>query len=413
MSAVTARSSPGRHDARVAIEALRAGVPNRSAIRLLGIQEAEIGRRFADGIAALTSDRPAPGLLVAGGYGTGKSHLLGFLREEALRANCIVSWVTISKETPLSQPAAVYAAALRGALAQGRPEDAVRVALDLLVARPGAVQALEEWATQADLLPVFAAIAYLLGRPLPPELTHGIAAFLAGDKPPTQEVRTRLAQHGARGMFSLTGMKVAQLVVERPRFLARLFREAGFSGWVILFDEVELIGRYGAVQRAQAYAELGRWLGVAPAAPQDGLFSVAAIADDFAAEVIDARLDEEKLPERLRLKGLPRQADLALAAMAAIRDAPILRAHAAADLVRHGDVLRRCYSDAYDWPAPPATPAVREQRRTMRHHVRSWIIEWDMLRLFGSTGGVMVQPDGNTYVEDPDLALPPPDEEAG
>ena len=32
------------------------------------------------------------------------------------------------------------------------------------------------------------------------------------------------------------------------------------QGWLLLFDEVELIGRYTLLQRGRSYAELARWL---------------------------------------------------------------------------------------------------------------------------------------------------------
>lgn len=395
-----------RQEARGAIEALRAGVPNRSAIRLLGSHEDGISHRFAADLGRAWETGRGPGIIVAGDYGTGKSHLLGHMREQALARNFVVSWVTVSKETPLSQPAAMHAAALRGAMVAGRPEDAVAVALADIVGREGAVQALEEWATGAGLLPVFPAIAYLLGRDLPAELMRGIEAFLAGGRPPTQGVRARLAQLGARGVFNLTGLKAAQLVVERPRFLAELFRAAGFAGWLVLIDEVELIGRYGAVQRATSYAELGRWLGLAPAEPVPGLVVAAAIAEDFTRAVIDTRLDEEKLPERLRLKGLPRSADLASAALRAIRRAPVLQRPGDAELQRHAAVLQRCYAAAYGWAAPPAAMLPRESRRTMRHHIRGWIIDWDMRRLYGAAAGLVEAHEGYGYAEDAALSEP-------
>ena len=398
---------PGRQEARTAIEALRAGVPNRSAIRLLGSHEDGIARGFAASLDRVWTAGREPGLLVAGDYGTGKSHMLGFMREQALSRNFVVSWVTVSKETPLSQPAALHAAALRGAMVAGRPEDAVAVALADIVARPGAVQALEEWATGAGLLPVFAAIAYLLGCDLPGELVQGIEAFLAGGKPPTQAVRARLAQLGARGVFNLAGLKAAQLQLERPRFLAQLFRAAGFAGWLMLIDELELIGRYGAVQRATAYAELGRWLGLAPAEPVAGIVVAGAIADDFTRAVIDARLDDEKLPERLRLKGLPRQADLAAAALQAIRRAPVLQRPGDAELQRNAAIVQRCYAAAYGWNAPPANILARESRRTMRHHIRGWIIDWDMQRLYGASAGLAEAHESYGYAEDATLGEPP------
>lgn len=404
-------TGPDRLEARMAIEALRAGVPNRGAIRLLGSHADALGERFTralDGawgepLGGAGGEPRAPGLLVAGDYGTGKSHLLGHLRELALSRGFVVSTVAVSKETPLSQPAAMHAAALRGATVAGRPEDAVAAALGDLVGRPGAVQGLEEWATGAGLSPVFPAIAYLLGRELAPELVWGIEAFLAGGKPPAQAVRARLAQLGARGMFALGGMKAAQLVLERPRFLAQLFRAAGFAGWVVLIDEVELIGRYGAVQRAGAYAELGRWLGLPPGETAPGIVVAAAIAEDFDRAVIQARQDDERVPERLRLRGLPRQADLADAALAAIRRAPVLSRPDEAELRRHAVVVQRCYALAYGWDAPPASLQPREARRTMRHHIRGWIIDWDMQRLYGATAGLAEHGEHYSYTEDATL----------
>lgn len=408
-------TTPEQLAARGAIEALRAGVPNRIAIRLLGSLEAEIEAQFTRGLQASATAAPQHGTLIAGGYGAGKSHLLGHLQEVALQRGFVVSRVAISKETPLSQPSAVYAAAMRAAMVLGRPEDAVAVALAELQNRTGAVRELEEWAGREGLLPVFAALAYLLGRELPPELLRGIEAFLAGGKPPTQAVRTRLAQLGARSLFGLTGMKAAQLHAERTRFVAQLFRAAGFAGWCVMLDEVELIGRYGAVQRATAYGELARWLALAPAAAMPGLYATAAIADDFATAVIDAKQDEERLPERLRLKGQPRLADQASAAMLAIRHAPVLRAPEAADLARYSETLRRTYAAAYGWNAPPASPAERGARRTMRHHIRGWVIEWDMQRLYGDGdgGAIAIRPDGYSYAENDELSAAEDDQQAG
>ena len=53
---------------------------------------------------------------------------------------------------------------------------------------------------------------------------------------------------------------VRELARQRLRFLPQLLRAAGHAGWVVLFDEVELIGRYSLLQRGRSYAELARWL---------------------------------------------------------------------------------------------------------------------------------------------------------
>ena len=404
---------PDRHEARVAIEALRAGVPNRAAIRMLGSVETAIEDQFTQALDAIGDPQPRAGMAFGGGFGTGKPHLLGYLREVALRRNFVVSWVTVSKETPLSQPGLVFAAAMRGAVVPGSPDDAMTVALTKLKRRAGAVQALELWAStpEAGVAPVFAAVTHLLARGLAPELMHGIEAFLCGAKPPTAPVRKSLSALGARGMFDLGGVNAAALQLQRPRFMAQLIRAAGFSGWCVLIDEVELIGRYGPVQRATAYAELARWLGLASEHRVPGLHATCAITDDFADQVINARQDDEKLPERLRQKGLPRTAEMASAAIRVIQGARLLRAPADDDLARHGEILRGCYAAAYGWTTPAAILAERHTNRTMRHHVRGWITEWDMLRLQGIRTGVDVSPITTDYTENMDFTTVPQDDD--
>ncbi len=394
-----------RLEARTALEALRAGVPNRAAVRLLGSVEDAIEERFEAGLERLWTDRPAPGLLFAGGFGAGKSHLLGYLREVALQRNVVVSRVSISKETPLSTPALVFAAALRDTVAPGHADDAMTVALAELQRRPGAVQDLELLVShpESGLSPIFAAMLHLLSRQLPVDLLRRMEAFLAGGKPPGPPLRQALVQAGARGTFDLSRTSEASLAGQRERFAALLFRAAGFAGWCLLLDEVELMGRYAPLQRARAYAELGRWLGLGAAPALPGLQVAAAITDDFAATVINGRQDDEKLPERLRLKGLPAQAELALAAIRAIEAAPALRPPAEADLRRHAETLRRSYSVAYDWDAPALPVGERRANRTMRHHIRGWVTQWDVLRLQGRATALELGTVASNYAETADL----------
>ncbi len=404
--------TPPQMERRTAFEALRAGVPNRAAVLLLGSVEDAIEDRFAAGLAGVWGSEPAP-LLFSGGFGAGKSHLLGFLREVALRENFVVSTVSISKETPLSVPLAVFSAALRNTIVPGHTDDAMTVALGALQARPAAAQALEALVSAAGsgFSPVFAALLHLLGRQLPAELLHCFEAFLSGAKLPGAALRQALAQAGVRGMFPLAGATEASLALQRERFAPLLFRAAGFAGWCVLIDEVELIGRYSPLQRARAYAELARWLGLGGTARIPGLHVAAAITDDFASQIINGRQDDEKLPDRLRLKGEPALADMALAAMRAIEAAPVLNPPTEADLARHAARLGEAYGEAYGWAAPALPVGERHARRTMRHHIRGWITQWDVLRLLGQSTEVEHGTVAANYSENADLAEVQPEGE--
>jgi hypothetical protein len=133
---------------RVAIEALRAGVPNRAAIRLLRTSEGKLSERFSERLnecrAGLRSGRVVEGEIVAGGFGTGKSHLLGFLADQALRENFIVSPVAISKETPLFDLERLFAAAIRNAIVPEVNDDVMTAVVSKL--DPNACDELEKWA---------------------------------------------------------------------------------------------------------------------------------------------------------------------------------------------------------------------------------------------------------------------------
>jgi hypothetical protein len=158
--------------ARLAIEALRAGVPNREAVRQLATEQTAIEQGFEQALHRAWADgaRQGSGLGIAGGFGTGKSHLLGYLQEVALAQNFVVSRVVVSKETPLSDPARLFQAALREAVLPERNDDPMTAALAELRRSPADLAKLQAAVAgpASGFAPVFAALLFLLGRPATP-----------------------------------------------------------------------------------------------------------------------------------------------------------------------------------------------------------------------------------------------------
>ena len=101
---------------RLALEALRSGVPNRAAVRLLGCNQPHVEKRFTEMLNKATDAGDpaniAQGMLVSGDFGSGKSHLLAHLENLALEQNFICSKVAISKETPLYDLGKVFTSAM-------------------------------------------------------------------------------------------------------------------------------------------------------------------------------------------------------------------------------------------------------------------------------------------------------------
>ena len=192
------------------------------------------------------------GEIIAGGFGSGKSHLLGYLSEKMLHEKFIVSLVAISKETPLFSVERLYAAAIRNAIVPGVNDDVMTAVVARLSPREQAYGELETWASgpSAGLSPVFAALLYLIPKQATTQEDHAaIGRFLSGGNLSLSKVRQWLRAAGAAKLFDLKPVKADELALQRLRFVPRLFQAAGFSGWCILLDEIELIGHYSTLQR--------------------------------------------------------------------------------------------------------------------------------------------------------------------
>jgi BREX system ATP-binding protein BrxC/D len=403
-------------EARGAIEALRAGVPNRAAIRLLGERDGALANSFLDSLGrcaqGLEQGRPSEGTIVWGGFGAGKTHLLGFMRELALQRNFAVSVVPVSKETPLFDPARLFAAAIRTAEVPGANDDVMTVALWRLKSGTEPFDRLESWATEearaGSLSAAFPALLWLIPH-LAPEDHARIARFFGGGKLSATVVKSWLRDNGAAKLFDIKPTREAELTGQRLRFVPRLLFSAGLSGWCVLLDEVELIGRYSPLQRGRSYAELARWLGMDELDALPGIATVAAFTDDFVAAMFDLRRDEELIPGRLEQKGLARQASAARRCMQELRRMRGVRLAAPDEEVLRSAQGRIAdlYHEAYLWR--PGGLAIGERRagKTMRQYIKSWITEWDIERLYGERATIEADTIRTEYAESNELEQAP------
>lgn len=392
--------------ARRALEALRAGVPNRDAVAELGSMQIGVEDSFSElldlvgaaegpyGAAegpALAGTQPGRqsstgrGMLIGGGFGTGKSHVLEHLAHLALRERFVVSKVTISKETPLSDPSKVYSAAIEHAQVPGRPGsaiDEIALAIDLDSA---AYRDLYRW-VHGDDAPVdkqFAATLYLHEYARgDDELRDRILRFWAGDRLSVTDIRRRLREHGAGSSYRIASVREADLARQRFRFVSRLARAAGYRGWVVLLDEVELIGRYAIGQRARSYAELARWVRGERDDPGAPIGAVLATVDDYETQVLVGKNDLDLVPKRLRAKGTVEDELLASLAEAGMRiighDQVKLQPPGREELDRTYGRLKEIHAEAFGWEPPEVPGLERLPSNRMRQYVRSWISEWDL-----------------------------------
>jgi P-loop Domain of unknown function (DUF2791) len=376
---------------RRALEALRAGVPNRDAVMVLGSLQQGVEDRFSQLIEAVQAlpEGPAPGgMLIGGGFGSGKSHVLEHLAHLALVAGCVVSKVVISKETPLYDPAKVYRAAIESAKVPGRPGSAIDEITESVQFESARYAELYHWAHKEEV-PVdsrFGATLFLYEHVRgDAEFADRIVRFWAGDPLPVPDLRRRLKETGAAATYRLARINERDLARQRFRFVSRLMQAAGHPGWVILLDEVELIGRYTSLQRAKSYAEIARWVRGERDDPAAPICAVLTTVDDFETQVLVGKNDRQLIPNRLRAKAT--DADELLAGQAESgmriieREQVALQPPGQDELDRTYAKLKEIHGEAYGWDPPDVAGIERLPSNRMRQYVRAWINEWDLRRL--------------------------------
>lgn len=404
---------------RRALEALRNGVPNRDAVRLLGCHQPEAERQF-DELLTKAADVDAPpedalGLLVSGDFGAGKSHLLTYLEQLTLSRGFVCSRVAISKETPLYDLGKVYKSAVENGRLPKRRGRLIEELGQSLNFNSAAYARLYEWTNRAAeagifnrMFPASLMVYERLNGDL--DLHWDIERFWAGEKIKISRVKDGLRQIGQYRTYTFGAPKAAELPSQWLRFATQLIKGAGYKGWVVLLDEIELIGSYSLLQRGRAYAELARWIGKAVGEKNPGLVVVGTVSGDFATAIIstDGKKDRDYVGPKMASSRYMELAPRAETGMRLLEQAcqKELGRPAEADIQDTLEKLRQVYSTAYGWDAPPLAAEIGgdSHRNRMRYRVRAAINEWDLRRLYpGATPEIEGEEYRLAYTEDRDL----------
>ena len=385
-----------RLEARLAVEALRNGVPNREAVRKLGCNQPQAEEQFLkmlDGLAESHNQAAgSQGMLVSGDFGSGKSHLLAHLEHLALSRDFVCSKVAISKETPLYDLGKVFTSAMEnGRIPNRRGRFIEELALSM---KPESDQytAFAHWADTAAsnglLSMMFPASRLVHERSGDLDLMSEIESFWAGDRILISELRKGLRQIDQSQYYKFRAPKAADLPSQRLRFAVELIKSIGYRGWVVLLDEIELIGSYSILQRGRSYAEIARWTGFAQGENYPGLIVVGAVTEDFASAIIspdgqkkDRDYVRPKMEQSARYSALGARAETGMRLLE--QECLSLEPPSDEDVKATVETLHGLYRRAYDWEPPPhvAVAGGAGFQGRMRYKVRAAINEWDLRRL--------------------------------
>ena len=381
--------------ARQAIESLRAGVPNATAVDALGIDQPAILKTFSLRLEILQSrsHEQIPGFIIEGGFGSGKSHVLKFLSNVASKRGLASSTVVVSKETPLSDLSTVYRSAISNLeFSDGRVGGSLAEIFYRLDNRSAQYKTFldDVRSVESELDPLFHASLLLFERYRADlEIVEKLVDFWDGGKAQITEWK-RLLRDLEFGYPTIKTVSEKQLSAERFTFATLAMRAAGVKGWIIAIDEIELVAKFSLRSRGLAYGTLGKLLGVTKSRGKSALrlidtIVVGAITPDLIGELFRTRDDRNELLRRYEHDAEYLEAAFvgidSLTTMEAVQ--PIAESND--EQLHHvNESVRRLYRSAYpehDIPDElPAGISAASAGRSMRQSIRGWIAYWDLKR---------------------------------
>jgi hypothetical protein len=392
-------------NARHIVEALRSGVTSREAGRCFSSARPRLLGALDDALERTAETRASTGLIISGKYGEGKTHLLNTIISMAGEKNMAVSLVTLSKETPLDKLHLLYPKIVQNTYCPGQAQPGFsHILRDLTAGHPVAAALYEYALTALETDKLYYLFKAYLGSG-DEEDKFLLLADLEGDFMPNSALRAVFKriyneQASFRNPFNKT-----KHTFDYPAFLSRLFLETGCRGWVVLFDETELIGRTGKKARLRAYANMERFL-----RPKrlEAVCAVFAFNSSYIPDVIEAKHEFANLGEA---NLTPEEHDAVLHVLNAVLTASQLTPLGREEILT---VLRRImdfHAAAYDWtPALTAEKllAVGEKRGyLLRTKIRAAIELLDQFYQYGEARDIRVKELGQlTFEED----VPSPDD---
>lgn len=282
-------------EARHIIEALRSGIPSRAVGQYFSEARPRIMKEISSRLDLVCEEGKSNGIIISGKYGEGKTHLLNTVFNLAHSNNMVVSYLSLSKETPMDKLYLVYQEAIRNTYLPMRRQ-------------PGFLHELEKISANAPIaneMLLYAAkhletdkLYYLFRSYLNTEDSDEkflLQADLEGDfiaNAPLKKIYRRIFNQPVKYNINFTKTKYC---ADYFSFMSHLFTQMGYHGWVILVDETELMGRLGKKARLNAYRNMARFL--LPEKCFESTFSIFALSSSYSEDVIEGKHEFENLAE--------------------------------------------------------------------------------------------------------------------
>lgn len=385
-------------NARHIVEALRSGIPSRAVGQYFSEARPKVMKEISHKLDCVVEEQKSCGMVVCGKYGEGKTHLLNTVFNMAHSNHMVVSFLSLSKETPLDKLYLIYQKLLQNTYLPGRHQ-------------PGFMQELEKISANSPLaneMLLYAAkqletdkLYYLFRSYLNTEDSDEkflLQADLEGDfisNAPLKKIYKRIFNQTVKYNVNFTKTKHC---MDYLCFMSHLFGQMGYHGWVILIDETELMGRLGKKARLKAYDTMSYFLH--PTTGLESVFTMFALSASYIEDVIDGKHEYENLKEVY-----PEGQESIKSVLDLLVKAPQLLPLTKEEI---GEILLKIqefHGKAYGWNPSLSEERLLESTQTggflLRTKIRAAIEFLDQLYQYGRVGKTVINELGKeTFRED-------------
>jgi hypothetical protein len=235
------------------IESLRAGIPTHQSIRETRDLRPDILQKVENDLMQITEGKSCPGKIIWGEYGQGKTHSLKQIETLAKEKNFAVSYLSVSRELPFANFFSLFER-LTGCITT--PGTNIPGLLNHFV-KKGIHSSDFVLQIRNELIhPLPAYLFYCLGLVSSQDELLVLYNCLCGSTKHITAAKKILKNHDRKLSQEIAAFKIAEHKEAFIQFFPKIISFLGFNGWVILLDEMELIGRLGKISRLKSYLNL-------------------------------------------------------------------------------------------------------------------------------------------------------------
>lgn len=348
------------------IEAFRSGIPSSLISGTFTLGREDILNHINKIMLRINETGIAESFTFQAEYGNGKTHLLNQIFDLALKKNFVVSKVVLNQETPMSHLYVLYQKAARNCFLPNYHLPGFSYPLSRLSNRDAKV---EDLLIHADsYFPRLKLVLEICLKGINEENQHLSYGDLLGSFLDSKNIRDAYRYEFKKAIKVPKLRKSNTLeMLDYFRFLTLLFKAMGYSGWIILFDEAELIERHGARSRIKAYLNLHHLMNLSGSL-EVPLLSIYAFASTFET-FLHEKNDLEKLPNKTKELMDEKHAKMVEETIKYLLNTQTLSDISQSDLKKIIQDVKQLHGEAFQWNPPD----LNFSEGTVEHRVRTMV----------------------------------------